>query len=285
MRYTVRAPGSLGECLGRLLAESSGRTRKQLLAGGRVRVNGATARRADGALVPGDVVEVTARTPRAVLPPGLEVVYEDDDVIVVDKPAGLLTIATERERQRTAYAYLTARAHARQSPATVLIVHRLDRLASGLLVFAASPVAKRMLQAQFAAHTVERTYLAVVEGRLTRPAGTVASRLLDDAPGPVRETDDRRRGRPAVTHWRVLRTVPRYTLLEVRLETGRRNQIRVHLARLGHPIAGDAAYGGRTDPFRRLALHAHVLGFDHPATAARLRFVSPMPAAMAKLPP
>jgi len=142
-----------------------------------------------------------------------------------------------------------------------------------------------MLQAQFAAHTVERTYLAVVEGRLTRPAGTVASRLLDDAPGPVRETDDRRRGRPAVTHWRVLRTVPRYTLLEVRLETGRRNQIRVHLARLGHPIAGDAAYGGRTDPFRRLALHAHVLGFDHPATAARLRFVSPMPAAMAKLPP
>ena len=208
-----------------------------------------------------------------------------DGLLIVDKPAGLLTIATERERQRTVYAYLTARAHARQSPATVLIVHRLDRLASGLLVFAASPVAKRMLQAQFAAHTVERTYLAVVEGRLTRPAGTVASRLLDDAPGPVRETDDRRRGRPAVTHWRVLRTVPRYTLLEVRLETGRRNQIRVHLARLGHPIAGDAAYGGRTDPFHRLALHAHVLGFDHPATAARLRFVSPMPAAMAKLPP
>ena len=206
-------------------------------------------------------------------------------MIVVDKPAGLLTIATERERRRTVYAYLTARARARQSPEHVLIVHRLDRLASGLLVFAASPVAKRMLQAQFAAHTVERSYLAVVEGRVTRPAGTIASRLLDDAPGPVRETGDPRRGRPAVTHWRVLRAAPRFTLLEVRLETGRRNQIRIHLARLGHPIAGDVAYGGRTDPFGRLALHAHVLGFDHPATAARVRFVSAVPAAMARLPP
>src|SRR5213596_1363859 len=113
-----------------------------MLAGGRVRVNGTIVRRADTALAAGDVVEIAARGPRAALPPGLALVYEDDDVIVVDKPAGLLTIATERERQRTVYAYLTARAHARQSPATVLIVHRLDRLASGLLVFAASPVAK-----------------------------------------------------------------------------------------------------------------------------------------------
>src|SRR5438128_6419596 len=235
-----------------------------MLAGGRVRVNGATAKSAGTALAAGDVVELAARGPRAALPPGLDLVYEDDDLIVVDKPAGLLTIATERERRRTVYAHLTARARTRKPPARVFVVHRLDRLASGLLVFAASPVAKRMLQAQFAAHTVERTYLAVVEGRLTRPAGTVASRLLDDAPGPVRETDDRRRGRPAVTHWRVLRTVPRYTLLEVRLETGRRNQIRAHLARLGHPIAGDAAYCGRPDPLRKLALRAHVVGCDHP---------------------
>ena len=285
MRYTVRAAGSLDECLRRLLAEASGRTRKQLLVTGRVRVNGATARSANGALAPGDVVEVTARVPRAVLPAGLELVYEDDDVIVVDKPAGLLTIATERERRRTVYAYLTDRACARQRPAPVLVVHRLDRLASGLLVFAASPGAKRTLQAQFAAHTVERSYVAVVEGRVGRPTGTVASRLLDDAPGPVRETSDPRRGRAAVTHWRMLRAAPRYTLLEVRLETGRRNQIRVHLARLGHPIAGDVAYGARTDPFGRLALHAHVLGFDHPVTAGRVRFVSPVPAAMAKLPP
>src|SRR5438132_240314 len=124
---------------------------------------------------------------------------------------------------------------------------------------------------------------AVVEGRPARPEGTIASRLLDDAPGRVRETRRPGQGRAAVTRWRVLRTGARHTLLEVGLETGRRNQIRVHLAGLGHPIAGDRAYGSRTDPLGRLALHAHVLGFDHPRTGARLRFVSPAPPAFARL--
>jgi len=176
-----------------------------------------------------------------------------------------------------------AHAGTRSPPARVFVVHRLDRLASGLLVFATSPGAKRALQAQFAAHTVERTYLAVVEGRPARPEGTIASRLLDDAPGRVRATRRPGQGRAAVTRWRVLRRGARHTLLEVGLETGRRNQIRVHLAGLGHPIAGDAAYGSRTDPLGRLALHAHVLGFDHPRTGARLRFVSPAPPAFARL--
>jgi 23S rRNA pseudouridine1911/1915/1917 synthase len=137
---------------------------------------------------------------------------------------------------------------------------------------------------QFAAHTVERTYLTVVEGRVARAEGTITSRLLDEAPGRVRETRDPERGRAAVTHWQVRHAGARHTLLEVHLETGRRNQIRVHLAGLGHPIAGDAAYGSRTDPFGRLALHAHRLGFNHPQTGTRLRFVSPPPAAFAELP-
>jgi 23S rRNA pseudouridine1911/1915/1917 synthase len=284
VRHTVSAPASLGECLARLLAGSSGRTRKQMLAGGRILVNGTITRNPNAALVAGDVVAVGPKTPRAVLPPGLALVYEDDDVLTVDKPAGLLTIATERERTRTVYAHLTTHARARQPPARIFVVHRLDREASGLLVFATSPGAKGALQAQFAAHTVERTYLAVVEGRPARPDGTIAGRLLDDGPGPVRQTIRPGQGRAAVTRWRVLRAGAHHSLLEVRLETGRRNQIRVHLAGIGHPLAGDAAYGGRTDPLGRLALHAHVLGFDHPRTGARLRFVSPAPAAFAKLP-
>jgi len=283
VRYTVPAPVSLGVCLARLLHEASGRTRKQMLGGGRVRVNGAITRSAGTALAAGDVVEVGAREPRTVLPPALALVYEDEDVMVVQKPDGLLTIATERERVRTVYAHLMAHARTRKPPARVFVVHRLDRRASGLLVFATSAAAKRTLQAQFAAHAVERTYLAVVEGRVARPEGTITSRLLDDAPGRVRETRDPGRGRTAITRWRVRRRGARYTLLEVRLETGRRNQIRVHLAGRGHPIAGDAAYGSRTDPFGRLALHAHVLGFDHPRTGARLRFVSPAPAAFGRL--
>jgi 23S rRNA pseudouridine1911/1915/1917 synthase len=255
-----------------------------MLGGGRVRVNGAITRNGATALLSGDVVEVGAKKPRTTLPSGLTLVYEDEDVIVVEKPAGLLTIATERERTRTVYAHLMIHARTRHPPARVFVVHRLDQLASGLLVFATSAGAKHTLQTQFAAHTVERTYLTVVEGRVSRADGTITSRLLDEAPGRVRETRDPSRGRAAVTHWRVQRTGARHTLLEIHLETGRRNQIRVQLAGLGHPIAGDATYGSRTDPFGRLALHAHRLGFDHPRSGARLRFVSPAPAAFAELP-
>ena len=282
MRYTVPAPVTVGDCLARLLATASGRTRKQLLAAGRIRVNGTVVQRADTPLDAGDVLEVAPRTSGASLPRGLALVYEDDDVIVVDKPAGLLTIATERERERTAYAYLMARAHARRPPARIFVVHRLDRGASGLLVFATSAEAKRQLQAQFAAHTVERTYLAVVDGRLASSEGTITSRLVDVAAGPVQATRRSDRGRAAVTRWRRLRAGTHHTLLEVRLETGRRNQIRVHLAGKGHPVAGDTTYGSRTDPLGRLALHAHVLGFDHPCTGRRLRFVSPAPRGFAK---
>ena len=283
MGYTVPRPTTLGECLVHLFQDASGRTRKQMLAGGRVRVNGVVTRLPATKLAAGDVVEVGAKLSRSPLPPGLTLVHEDRDVLVVDKPAGLLTIATERERRRTAYAYLMAHVKARRPPGRVFIVHRLDRLASGLLVFAASPAAKQALQAQFHAHGTERTYLAVVEGRITRAEGTIRSRLVDDEPGRVRETRDLARGKPAVTHWRVVGHGAQHTLLEVRLETGRRNQIRVHLEGLGHPIAGDRIYGGTTDPFGRLALHAHVLGFDHPHSGERMRFVSPAPAAFSRL--
>ena len=282
-RYTVTEPISLGDCLAKLLAEASGRTRKQMLAGGRVSVNDRVVRRANASLAPGDVVEIGAkRAGRPVLPAELRLVHEDDDVLVVDKPAGMLTIATERERVRTVYARL--RVYLQAQSKRLFVVHRLDRLASGLLVFATSPEAKQALQAQFAAHTAERVYVAVVDGRLERPSGSITRRLMDDAPGRVRETRDPTRGRRAVTHWRVLRAGRAHTLLEIRLETGRRNQIRVHLAGFGHPIAGDAAYGSRSDPFGRLALHARALGFDHPQSGVRMRFVSEGPAAWRDLP-
>jgi 23S rRNA pseudouridine1911/1915/1917 synthase len=281
-RYTVTGPIALGDCLAKLLGEASGRTRKQMLAGGRVSVNGTVVQRANAVLARGDVVEIGAKRALPVLPSELRLVHEDDDVLVIDKPAGMLTIATERERLRTAYAHL--RAYLRTQSKCVFVVHRLDRLASGLLVFATSPEAKQTLQAQFAAHSAERVYVAVVEGRLERPSGSITSRLIDHAPGRVRETRDPTRGRSALTHWRVVRAGRGHTLVEIQLETGRRNQIRVHLAGLGHPIAGDAAYGGRSDPFGRLALHAQALGFDHPRSGVRMRFVSPAPAAWNNLP-
>jgi 23S rRNA pseudouridine1911/1915/1917 synthase len=278
----VSTAGTLAEHLARLFPEASGTTRKQMLAGGRVRVNGMPVRDGRRPLAAGDTIELAGRKAAARLPRGLEIVHEDRDLLVVLKPPGLLTIATARERRRTAYAVLRAQLAARRPPERLFVVHRLDRDASGLVVFAKSSEAKATLQADFAAHAVERTYHALVEGRMSRPAGVIDARLIDDVPGPVRITRDAARGRAAVTRWRCLRTGAARSLLEVRLETGRRNQIRAHLASIGHPIVGDAVYGRRPAAPGRLGLHARTLGFTHPTSGKRLRFDAP-PAALGRL--
>ena len=254
-----------------------------MLATGRVRVNGTPVRDGRRALGAGDVVEIGERRRAAFLPHGLEVLHEDADLLIVLKPAGLLTMATAHERQRTAYAALRVQLAGRRPPERLFIVHRLDRDASGLLVFAKSPEVKQTLQADFAAHAVERTYAAVVEGRVASPAGVIETRIVDDVPGRVHLTRDPARGRAAVTRWRLLRAGQHRSLLEVRLETGRRNQIRAHLASIGHPIVGDRVYGDRSGPPGRLALHARTLGFMHPRTGKTLRLDAPAPAAFERV--
>lgn len=276
-----RPGGTLGERLAHLLPEASGKTRKRMLATGRVRVNGETVRDPRRPLAPGDRVEVAGRRRGPPLAHGLEIVHEDADLLVVLKPSGLLTVATARERRRTAYAALRAHLAARRPPERLFVVHRLDRDASGLLVFAKAPEVKATLQADFAAHAVDRTYVAVVEGRVRHAAGVIDARLIDDVPGRVRVTRDPGRGRAAVTRWRLLRAGADRSLLEVRLETGRRNQIRAHLASIGYPLVGDGVYGGRSEA--RLALHARALGFTHPTSGSRLRFEAPVPAALARV--
>lgn len=237
-------------------------------------MNGAVVRRGDAAVDPRDRVELGAPPPPA-FPAGLRLVHEDADILVVDKPAGLLTIATERERERTAYRMLTeyvAGTHGR-----VFVVHRLDRETSGLLVFARSARAKRALQAQFAARTPERVYVALVEGLVREDAGTLRGRLAEDAALRVGTTRERGRGREAITRYRVLGRRAATTLVELALVTGRRGQIRAQLAAAGHPIVGDAAYGSRRNPLRRVCLHATRLAFVHP-NGGRVSFESPMPA-------
>lgn len=268
----------LGERLAALYPDASGRARKRWLASGRVSVNGRVIRRSDATVGPGDRVELGAPPPPP-FPAPLRLVHEDAEVLVVDKPPGLLTIATERERERTAYRMLADYvAGQRPGGARLFVVHRLDRETSGLLVFAKSAAAKRVLQDQFAARTVERGYVAVVEGRMSQDAGTLRSRLREGASLRVRATRRAGAGREAITHYRVLARGPAATLLDLSLETGRRGQIRAQLAALGHPIAGDHAYGSRRDPLHRLVLHASRLGFRHPRGPA-MRFESPVPPA------
>lgn len=253
--------------------DSSARRIKQWLALGRVRVNGAVVR--DGRTPTRDGDAVAVGPPAGVpFPALLRLLHEDEALLVIEKPPGLLTIATERERERTAYRLLKEYLGAGRPPHRPFIVHRLDRDTSGLLVLAKSPAAKRHLQAQFAHRTAERHYVAVVEGRVGEDAGTLASRLVQDRGLRVRSAAA---GRPAVTHYRVVARGAAATLLELRLGTGRRHQIRVQLAERGHPIVGDRRHGSTRDPIRRLCLHATGLGFVHPETGAWLRFESPMP--------
>lgn len=283
----------------RLAAQYPGASRRQLrrwLEASRVRVNGVVVRRGDAPVGADDRVELGAPAPRP-FPAPLRLVHEDADLLVVDKPAGLLTIATDRERERTAYAMLTsyvARAPLAQAPhavrrprgtgegrGRVFIVHRLDRETSGLIVFAKSHDAKRKLQAQFEARTAERVYHAVVEGVVKEPEGTLTSRLTEDRSLRVRPARGRA-GREAVTRYRVLERRRVTTLLELALVTGRRGQIRAQLAAAGHPIVGDTAYGSRLDPRRRVCLHAFRLAFVHPR-GGRVSFESPTPRAFARV--
>jgi 23S rRNA pseudouridine1911/1915/1917 synthase len=260
-----------------LFPEASRRSLKHWITGSRVRVNGAVVTRGDTEIAAGDRVELAAPAP-APCPAPLRLVHEDDEILVVDKPSGLLTIATERERERTAYRLLRDWVAGRGARAgRLFIVHRLDRETSGLLVFAKSAAAKQHLQAQFAARTAERVYVALAEGVVRRDEGSLTSRLVEDRALRVRSVE-RGAGREAITRYRVLERRRAATVLELRLVTGRRAQIRAQLAAAGHPIAGDLQYGSRTDPIGRLALHATRLAFAHPR-GGRASFESPPPPA------
>jgi 23S rRNA pseudouridine1911/1915/1917 synthase len=270
---------TLGARLAAMFPEASRRSIKSWLAAGRVRVAGQVVRRGDVDVA--DDVRVDLGTPPPPeFPPPLGQVHVDDEIVVVDKPAGLLTIATESERERTAYRLLTAWLRAQPGGARhrqpLFIVHRLDRETSGLVVFARTPPAKTMLQAQFEQRAVERIYVAVVDGRVRDDGGVLRDRLAESRTLRVHRTRGRDAGKEAITRYRVIERRRESTVLELGLETGRRGQIRAQLAALGHPITGDRAYGSTRNPVRRVCLHATRLGFVHPR-GGRVRFDSPAP--------
>lgn len=186
-------------------------------------------------------------------------------------------MATETERSHTLYAALRGYANNKRTAEKIFIVHRLDREASGLLVFAKTVEAKERLQDQFKDHSAGRRYVAVVEGKVTPDDFTIRSYLAENAAFRVYSTRKRGQGKLAVTHVHVARRNPKTTIVEVRLETGRKHQIRVHLAERGNPVVGDKTYGGRSNPIRRLALHAVHLAFRHPATGKPIEFESRYP--------
>jgi len=216
-------------------------------------------------------------------PKGLAVLYEDQEVIVIDKPVGLLTMGTERDRSHTAQAILNdyVRKGNARSRNQVFIVHRLDRDTSGILIFAKSEQAKRYLQADWT--TTEKRYLTIVYGHLTPREGTISSYLVENSALTVYSTPDASRGKLSHTAYRTLKEARGFSLLEIDLLTGRKHQIRVHLSEKGHPVVGDNKYGKEGDDYRRLALHAYSIAFTHPATGKRLFFETEIPEHFSRL--
>jgi 23S rRNA pseudouridine1911/1915/1917 synthase len=261
------------------------RTRvKELLQRGQVTVNGLVVTQFDHPLQLGDHVEVSHRRPPAdeLARAGVSIVHQDEHLVVIDKPVGLLTVATEGEKERTAFALLVRHFEQRKQ-GRPFVVHRLDRETSGLLLFAKSAEMRDRLQAVWPG--VKKTYLGIVEGVPEPARGTVRNYLREGNSLRVHESREAGEGKLAVTHYRVLQTRGSLSLVEVKLETGRKHQIRVHLAGLGCPIVGDRSYGAQTNPANRLGLHAWRLEFDHPATGTPLTLTSPLPAALHKLIP
>ncbi len=213
----------------------------------------------------------------------LPVVYEDKDILVVDKPAGLLAVATKHEKVRTVHSLLTeyVRKGCGRSRKQAFIVHRLDRDTSGLIIFAKSEEAMIRLKDRW--KEFEKKYLAVVHGRLKKGSGVVTSYLAEDEGFMMYSTPDSSRGKLARTAYRVLKQTTRYSLVEVTLLTGRKNQIRVHMADIGNPIVGDTWYSKDGDKYPRMALHAWSISFKHPFSGKRLDFTSDIPAVFSKL--
>ena len=211
------------------------------------------------------------------LPQGLRILHEDRDILVIDKPPGLLTIATDKEQTRTAYSFLTeyVRKGSTTSHKRIFIVHRLDRETSGILIFAKTIEAKLSLQGQW--DTTQKKYLAVVHGTCKKSSDTITTYLAETKAHDVYSTSDRVTGMLSHTAYRVLKQSKSCALLEVDLLTGRKHQIRVHLAGIGHPIVGDRKYGKGTKEQKRLALHARSICFKHPYSGKMLTFETQVP--------
>ncbi len=257
---------------------------KELLRHNQVKVNDEVITQFDAPLTAADTVYVnlTREFPRF-YNRRLKIVYEDDDIIVVNKGYGLLSMGNDKVKDGTAYSILKEYVKWVDPRLKIFIVHRLDRDTSGLMMFAKNVRAKEAMQHNWNNMVLNRTYVAVVEGNVENDEGTIRTYLAENSKYEVYVTENPEEGQLAVTRYKVLRRKNGYTLIEFELDTGRKNQIRVHMKHIGHPIAGDRRYGAKSSPIHRLALHARTLRFAHPATRREMDFSTPIPASFLKM--
>ena len=257
---------------------------KSLLEQKQIMIRDQIVTRFDYPLVPGMEVIILKKKPaQMVTLRKLNLLYEDDHLLVIEKSAGLLSVATAKEVGETAFSILKSYVRKSRHRAELYIVHRLDRDTSGIMMFAKTKEIQQKLQDNWENAVTKRIYYAVVEGDVQKAEGEIVSCLKENKSLMVYSSKTPGDGQKAVTRYRVLKSNARYSLLEVSLQTGRKNQIRVHLQDIGHSIAGDKKYGAATNPLGRLGLHAAILEFFHPATGKRMHFETLVPAVMEKL--
>lgn len=262
---------TLIQALAELHPDSSKTTLRSWIEEGRVSVNDQVVKKNNYEVPEG--AEISLGRKKEHKEQGVTILFEDDSIIVVNKPSGLLSVAEDVEVNNSMHRILKERVR----PKRVYVVHRLDQGTSGVMIFAKSTKALDGLKEQLKGHNIEREYCALVEGKIEPDQGTWESFLYEDKSHFVKETLDPTVGQRACSHYKVMKKNNQYSLLTVTLETGRKNQIRVQARGAGHPIAGDKKYGAKSDPFDRLCLHAKVLGFIHPITQKPMRFEVPMP--------
>lgn len=284
MELEVKEPAELMQFLLTSMRRKNRDNVKSLLRNKLVLVNGRNISQFNHKLNPGDIVIIRTDAAVAQAPSrNLNIVFEDEHIIVIDKHAGLLSMSSETESYATAYSILSSYVKKKNPAAKIFIVHRLDRDTSGLMVFARSEKIQSLLQREWKENVTERKYTALVEGKVEQKEGTIRSYIYESKALVMHTTSDPGKGELAITHYKTLKANEEYSLVEVTLETGKKNQIRLHMKDMGHSIVGDRKYGASGNPIGRLGLHAGTLEFIHPVTREKMSFKSGIPAKFRRL--
>ena len=276
--WTAAEESTLMQCLEAKLTDHKRTSIKALMKYNQVALNSMPTSQFDQPVHAGDTLSVNFTRPVVVFShPRIKLVYEDNDIIVINKGSGILSVSTDNVKDGTAYSILRDYLKKKDPRLMLFVVHRLDRDTSGLMMFAKNVEAKEAMQHNWNNMVLGRRYVAVVEGKVEQEEGVVKSYLAETSQFEVYSTQNPDEGQLAITRFKRLQCNNGYSLMELSLDTGRKNQIRVHMKDLGHPIVGDRKYGAKASPIHRLGLHARTLHFAHPVTKKEMLFETPIP--------
>ena len=278
-QFVVKEPCELLEFLLLTFKGQSRNSVKSLLGSHRVTIDGAPVTQFNFKLYPGDTVIISDSPIRKKTRSNLPIIYEDNDFIVINKPTKLLSVPSDNEKGSTAFRMVNDYLQQKDKHNRAFIVHRLDEDTSGVLMFAKNDKMARALTDgdNWNNLTKKRGYYAIVEGQLDKKEGTITSYLKKNAQNLMYSSKKKGDGQYAVTHYKVVQENALYTLVDVNIDTGRKNQIRVHFGDLGHHVIGDDKYGEPSNPIKRLGLHAYELDIVNPLNGKMMKFKAPMP--------